>query len=553
MGLQTALVTCVTDDGADVAVSVRPFTFGPGPEPGGPKPAGPAPEALDAPDAPTDLVRLVDAIVEATALAGIPAPRRPWPEPLPASVPLDALLRAGGVALADDPRRQAQYPVGWDGAGNLALLGVPGSGTTTALAALALALAAAHPPAALELQVFDFGADGLGALAGLPHTGTVVAADDAERQVRLVRHLVAELSRRRGDGGAPRRRLVVLIDNLAAMRAALADVDGGELLDRMARVVADGPGVGITFAIGADRAHAVPAAYAVTDRWLFRLADAFDYGQAGVGRRQHPAALPGRAVIAGSGLHVQVGWPGPLPDAVAAVAARHAGAARVAAAVTVLPTRVGVAALGGARVGGEPWVVPVGIAESDLGVAALQLYEGEHALVAGPARSGRSTTLATIAATLRAGDPSVRLAALAGRRSPLRDCPLLDDVAGTPGETAALLARLRTLGGPVALLIDDADTLDDADGAIALLLGAEVPALHAFVAGGNDALRTLYGHWTKTVRRSRAGVLLRPNVDLDGDLLGTTLPRRAPVALSAPGRGYLVAGGEARVVQVAAP
>ena len=29
--------------------------------------------------------------------------------------------------------------------------------------------------------------------------------------------------------------------------------------------------------------------------------------------------------------------------------------------------------------------------ESDLGAAALVLYEGEHALIAGPARSGKST------------------------------------------------------------------------------------------------------------------------------------------------------------------
>ncbi len=50
------------------------------------------------------------------------------------------------VALADDPRRQTQYPVGWDLAeGNLLLYGVPGSGTTTALASLALSLAGTAP------------------------------------------------------------------------------------------------------------------------------------------------------------------------------------------------------------------------------------------------------------------------------------------------------------------------------------------------------------------------------------------------------------------------
>ena len=48
-------------------------------------------------------------------------------------------------ALADDPRAQSQYPVGWNlNAGNLLLYGVVGSGVTTALATVALSLAAAR-------------------------------------------------------------------------------------------------------------------------------------------------------------------------------------------------------------------------------------------------------------------------------------------------------------------------------------------------------------------------------------------------------------------------
>ena len=51
--------------------------------------------------------------------------------------------------------------------------------------------------------------------------------------------------------------------------------------------------------------------------------------------------------------------------------------------------------------------------------------------------------------------------------------------------------------------------------------------------------------------RAKSGVLLRPNVDMDGDLLGTVLPRRPPVSMAVPGRGYIVVNGEARIVQVA--
>ena len=102
------------------------------------------------------------------------------------------------------------------------------------------------------------------------------------------------------------------------------------------------------------------------------------------------------------------------------------------------------------------------------------------------------------------------------------------------------------------LLVDDADLLDDADGALAALLARPMPGLHVVAAGRPDALRTLYGHWTATVRRSRTGLLLRPDVDLDGDLLGVVLPRRSPVA-PGPGRGHLCLDGEAQLVQVATP
>jgi S-DNA-T family DNA segregation ATPase FtsK/SpoIIIE len=197
------------------------------------------------------------------------------------------------------------------------------------------------------------------------------------------------------------------------------------------------------------------------------------------------------------------------------------------------------------------WSLPVGIAESDLGPATLELYEGEHALVTGPARSGKSTVLWTLADILRAAIGEIHIVGMGGRRSPLRDCPALDRYAGRPGEAPAMLAQLRTVRGPALLLIDDAESFDDGDAAIATLLTADLPSLHVVAAGHNDQLRKLYGHWTKTVARAKSGLLLRPNVDMDGDLLGTVLPRRSPVSMAVPGRGYIVVNGEARIVQVA--
>ncbi|WP_229076628.1 FtsK/SpoIIIE domain-containing protein [Actinoplanes sp. DH11] len=547
VGIQTALVTTTSGGGDDSPVSVTPFTFGEVTD----GDAGRTPPAADS--GRTDLARLVDAVAEAAA--GLPAPHRPWPEPLSADIDLSTLPPAAGravAALADDPDQQRQHPVGWDPAeGNLLLFGITGSGTTTTLISLALSLAVARAPDELELYAVDYGTGDLSVLDTLPHTGAVIAADDRERQVRLIRHLRAELDRRRS-GGPPRRPIVVLIDNLSAMRAEFDDVEGLAVFDTLTRLYADGTAAGIWFAVTADRFSTVPAAWTsvTTQRWLFRLPDPYDYVQAGLTRKDVPARVPGRMVALPAGHQAQVGRPTPSAAAVVAlVSAKYPDAPVVAARIGVLPSSVAVTDLPVPVLDGEPWRLPLGVQESDLDAASLTLYEGDHALIAGPARCGKSTALLALAAVLRG---RAYVAGVGGRRSPLRTSTDLDRFAAAGGEAAALLADLRGVDGPAVLLIDDAEQLDDADGAIAGLLGAARPDLHVVVAGRSDAVRTLYGHWTQTVRRSKAGLLLRPNIDLDGDLLGVTLPRRSPVRLGV-GRGYLVHNGEWDIVQVAQP
>ena len=100
------------------------------------------------------------------------------------------------------------------------------------------------------------------------------------------------------------------------------------------------------------------------------------------------------------------------------------------------------------------------------------------------------------------------------------------------------------------MLIDDAEGVEDATGVVKRLVDAGPATTRIVIAGRPDALRSLYGHWTQSVRRSKAGIMLVPDRDLDGDLLGAQLPRRVHVAMQ-PGRGFLVADGEADLIQVA--
>ncbi|MDQ3106204.1 MAG: FtsK/SpoIIIE domain-containing protein, partial [Actinomycetota bacterium] len=285
---QAAIVSQPTDgQRRGVTVELRAFPFAPErrPNPG-------ASESV-IPNPPTDLERLVDAIVAADARLGLAPPRRPWPEPLPARIELlaldpDPVVAAPGAppfavyGLADDPSHQRQAPAAWNGTdGNLLLYGVAGSGTTTALVTLARSLARRHAPTDLHLYALDFGAGGLADLAALPHVGAVVAATEPERRRRLLTRLRGELDRRRSLGrrdGDPA--LVVLLDNWSGFAASLADDAAGlDQRDEMTRLVADGPAFGIWFVITADHAGGVPLALAslVPSKLVFRLADRLDY------------------------------------------------------------------------------------------------------------------------------------------------------------------------------------------------------------------------------------------------------------------------------------
>ncbi|SEN79952.1 FtsK/SpoIIIE domain-containing protein [Actinacidiphila rubida] len=563
--VQTALSTGVTPQTAvAAAVTALPFVLGLTAD-------GPGAADPDVADADTDLRRLVAATGAAADAAGFAEPRRPWPDPLPAVVrtaDLPAVAERGlqtaatglpAYALADDPDRQRQYAVGWDpAAGNVLVYGSGGSGTSTALAALALSVAGALPPDRCHVFALDLGTGALAPLAGLPHTGAHIGPAERERQVRLIRLLRRELDARKARGGAapggegPAPDWLVLVDNLGALLADFdKDLAGMNLIDELARVYADGPAVGIRFAVTADRSGAVPSAWAALtqQKLLMRMADPGEYGYFDVPRGAVPGFVPGRALVAATRQVIQIALPGDdLAVAVAARAAAWPGAATSAPGIGLLPAEIAFEALGArASVTGDPWRIPVGLDADGLGPTALRLYEHDHALVAGPQRSGRSTTLCAIArqAATAARPPAV--VAFAPRRSPLRELPGLTALVTEYGDLEAALAPL---GGPTLLLIDDADAVDDELGVLERWLSVPGPGRHLVAAGRADALRRTYGHWTQHTRDSRCGILLTPDHDLDGDLLGTTLPRHDRLA-ALPGRGYLVTDGVAAGVQVA--
>jgi S-DNA-T family DNA segregation ATPase FtsK/SpoIIIE len=301
----------------------------------------------------------------------------------------------------------------------------------------------------------------------------------------------------------------------------------------------------------------VPAALssATPQKLVLRLSDASDYGAFSISRRQLPTFAPGRGLLASTAQVVQVAMPAPDLRAAVDTVARTAPAPASSgpAKIGALPTQLAYGRLDQTgEVGSDAWRLPLGLSDEDLGTARLVLYEHEHALIAGPARSGRSTCLLTMAKALRDVLPGATVVGIACRRSPLREHPLLDRVAESPDQIGAVIDSALVATGPTLVLVDDCDSLDDNGGRLAQLLSAGRPDLHLAAAGRSDVLRTMYGHWTQVVRRSKAGVLLQPNLELDGEVLGARLPRRLATDLPT-GRGFLVGDGRVEMVQIAQP
>jgi S-DNA-T family DNA segregation ATPase FtsK/SpoIIIE len=248
---------------------------------------------------------------------------------------------------------------------------------------------------------------------------------------------------------------------------------------------------------------------------------------------------------------MQIGLPTPsLTEAVSRQAAGSPEATRKLVTLSTLPSRVDPAVLcSEVRLDEQLWELPVGITESALAPALLRVYPGEHVLISGPQRSGRSGLLNAIASLFAMTAPEVGLSVVATRPSPLR---MLDvsRVITDADQLPEALTAVTEAGGRQVVLIDDADSLDDPDEAIVKLLKQRLPDVHLIVAGRADTLRSAYGHWTQQVRRSRCGVLLRPDIDMDGDLLGVRLPRRTPVPVTIA-RGWLVNDGVAELIQAA--
>jgi DNA segregation ATPase FtsK/SpoIIIE, S-DNA-T family len=499
---------------------------------------------------PSELEVLVRAIRHAATLSDVAPPHRPFLPPLPDLIQstgqgvdgVDGVtLGPGDAGVVDDPAGQRRRPLRWTpDDGHLAVLGALGSGTTTALRTVLAALATSSSPARLHMYTIDATGDQrLDELVHLPHCGAVVRLHERERLGRLLRRLVDELdSRRRAGGRAGRPRVVLAVDGITALRGSLDGGRGSPDLALFTRLVGEGAAVGLACVITAERPGAVPPALlaACSERWVLRVDDASEAPLAGVPAASAPRAGPGRLVCASNGLEAQLaileirpgdlqpGGPAPVETLSPEIDAAH------------LPP--------GCRRNGETELV-IGIDFASLAPAVLTVPDGEHVLVAGPARSGRTTALVRLVASWRDVHPDGLVHTLSARP----ETPLAADTPAVSVDAVVTAVADLAPGRACLIVVDDADRLDDASGALSALVAGRRPGLLVVAAGRPDALRTRYGEWTAVVRRSRIGLLLAACADTDGDLLGELLPRHPPLP-PRPGLAWLVGGGQRALVQI---
>ncbi|CAM5702782.1 FtsK/SpoIIIE domain-containing protein [Streptomyces griseomycini] len=554
----------------------------------------------------TDLKVLVDAVRDANDSLGIPAQHSPWLPALDETLLLDD-VEVPAVALApgrlppapygveDLPADQARRPVVVDFAtfGHLMIGGAPRSGRSQVLRTIAGSLARTHSVADVHLYGIDCGNGALNALTRLPHCGAVVGRNQTERVIRLVNRLKGELSRRQdlladkgfADIGEQRAavaederlpHIVVLLDRWEGWVPTLGEIDHGSLTDELQTMMREGASVGIHLVLTGDRTLLVGRIATLTeDKYGLRLADRSDFSSLGIPARKVPEEIPpGRAFRNEAGTETQFallsedttgqGQAAALAAIGEAAAARDAGVPRARRPFRVdsLPSRISFPEAWELR---DPeasrsrlWAL-AGIGGDEIVGFGPDLAEGVPAFViAGPAKSGRSTVLMNFAQSFLAH--GTRLVIAAPRQSPLRR---LDGAEGVlkvftgddidEDDFEELIDGAST-EAPIAVLVDDGEILEDCDAESQLKKlvsrGAE-RGLALVIAGDEEDVCSGFSGWQVDAKKARRGILLSPQESSSGDLIGLRLSRSMVGGQVVPGKGMLHLGdGELRTVVV---
>lgn len=593
-----AIRACGTSSHPELPPAVRLFTT----EPIGSTMSDPGEIAL------SERKTVLQAIVERLSGSG-PRAHEIWLPPLGASPTLDALLRPGEpgrpltvpVGVVDRPFEQQRTPLVVDlagGAGNVAVVGAPRSGKSTALRTLITALAVTHDPRMVQFYCLDFGGGSLASLRDWPHVGSVAGRGDPERVRRTIGRLCALLRAREAlfrecniDSMTDYRQLMGERDpRCDRFGDVFLVVDGWLSLQRecemaepwVTSLAAEGLSYGIHVMLSATRWPEIRAALRdqVGTRIELRLGDPGDSEFDRRRAHQVPEERPGRG-LSHEGLHMVVAQPCLGIGAASSVGdmLRDHNHGWRAPTVPVLPKRIDHAAVVD---GAGPLLAGVilGIEETELAPLAIDFAQQQHLLVLGDNECGKTATLRTLCRELLRTktpaecqlvivDPRRSLLDLAGHQSGTRGKHLTsaDAVAEAMSHLVELLRRrmpssntnlmqLRNRswwsGPEIFVVVDDCDLLGGAGvSPLAPLVeflphGRDVGLRVVVARRSGGAARAMFEPLLAGLRDAGCATLLMSACPDEGLTIGPVRPSQLP-----PGRGVLVSRrSEPQTIQV---
>jgi len=516
-----------------------------------------------------------------------------WLPPLADSPMLEHVLQQHGthaplavpIGLVDCPyeqRRELLVAELGGAAGNVAVVGGPRSGKSTALQALVVAMAEMHSPRDVQVYCLDFGGGALATLRNLPHVGSVAG----RRDVELIRRTVVQLqsllrereARRSSDESVDHDDygdVFLVIDGWAAIRQEFDALEAS-----ITALAAQGLSYRIHVVISASRWAEIRPALKdqIGTRIELRLGDPAESEMDRKRARQLAQSPPGRGITR-EGREFVIAVPGPADATAARLKTRHAGC--TAPRVDLLPASLNHSLLISRSNLTQPSTnILLGIGENELLSVALDFAAEAHLVILGEGECGKTSTLRMLCREIvRTNTPESAQLFIVDFRRTLLGVVESDHLAGYTPSAVALTAKLAVLlerlqarmpgpdvsqqqlrsrswwsGSEIYVVVDDYDLVTGTTGTnplaplVDFLPHAKDLGLHVIVARrSGGAARAMFDPVLARLRDLGCMGLMMSASPEEGVLLGSARPTKLP-----PGRGTLVTRSQPeQLVQVA--
>ncbi|MGG3799117.1 type VII secretion protein EssC [Metabacillus fastidiosus] len=371
----------------------------------------------------TEIEEVVKEIIKVQHQLEIEKLHSPWLPPLRSRISrYESKVQQDGafaIGIKDEPEKQSQtdYIYEWIDDGNIGIFGSSGYGKSTTILTLLLSFAAKYSPEQLHYYLFDFGNGALLPLRQLPHTGDYFKYDEQRKIEKFMQMMKAELDRRKQlfseaevsniklYNSVSKNKLPVIfitIDNFDLVKEEMPDFEA-----QFIQVVRDGQSLGIFTLTAATRINSIrqPLMNNLKTKIVHYLMDQSEqFGL--IGRTKFDnEPIPGRALIKKEQtLFTQMYLPANGEDDLTMLEEMKQEIKSLKetyknfkkpARVPMLPKRLGLRMFVQDYVDTEleNGVIPFALNEATVETVEVDLIAGNHCLVVGQSKKGKTNVL----------------------------------------------------------------------------------------------------------------------------------------------------------------